>query len=89
MMGASFQSRFEANAARWQELLELAREAETMAGRWESGRLANPSQVAALYEQAYDARSVVLDARERAGQAACRLLSVTGVLLDDWPRLAN
>jgi hypothetical protein len=77
---------FEANTHRWQELLELARDAEQVADRWRDERLARPSQVENLIDRAYDARGAVLEARERAGLARCTVLALTGVSLDDWPR---
>jgi hypothetical protein len=77
---------FESNMDRWQELLELARDAEELADRWRDERLARPSQVENLIDRAYDARVAVIEARERAGLARCTVLALTGVSLDDWPR---
>ena len=77
---------FEANAERWTELLTLAHEAETLAGRWRKEGLARPGDVADLVEQAYLARVAVVAARETAGLASCSLLAMTGVALEDWPR---
>jgi hypothetical protein len=77
---------FESNTEEWQELLELARSAEQVAGRWGEERLASPSQLETLIDRAYDARVAVLGARERAGLAGCTVLALTGVSLDDWPR---
>jgi hypothetical protein len=79
-------ARFEANAPRWRELLELAEGAESVAERWWRGRLADPSDVAELFDRAFDARSSVLDERARAGLAGCRLLAATGVVPEAWPR---
>ena len=78
--------RFETQAGRWQELLGAAREAEEIAERGWRERLARPSQVAALFDQAYAARTTVVDARERAGLASCQLMAVTGRSIDEWPR---
>ncbi len=78
--------RFETQASRWQELLGVAREAEVIAERWWREGLARPSQVAALFDQAYVARTTVLDARERAGLASCQLIAMTGRSIDEWPR---
>ena len=64
----------------------LARAAEQIADRWWRDRLARPSQVAALLDQAFAARSAVLDARERAAIAGCTLLAMTGVPPESWPR---
>jgi len=77
---------FEASADQWLELLDLARSAEEVAGRWEEERLARPSQLENLIDRAYDARTAVLEARERAGIARCTVFALTGVSLDDWPR---
>jgi hypothetical protein len=79
-------SDFEARGARWEELQALALAAEQIADRWWRGRLARPSQVAALLDQAFAARSAVLEARERAGIAGCTLLAMTGVPPQSWPR---
>jgi hypothetical protein len=77
---------FEARGAQWEELKGLALAAEQIADRWWRGRLARPSQVASLYDQALAARSAVLEARERAGIAGCTLLAMTGVPPERWPR---
>jgi hypothetical protein len=79
-------SDFEARAAQWQELKWLAEAAEQIADRWWQGRLARPSQVAALLDQSFAARSAVLEARERAAIAGCTLLAMTGVPPESWPR---
>ena len=77
---------FEARAEQWQELQALAGAAERIADRWWRDRLARPSQVAALLDEAFAARSAVLDARERAAVAGCTLLAMTGVPPESWPR---
>jgi hypothetical protein len=77
---------FEARAEQWAELQALAHAAEQLADRWWRDRLARPSQVAALLDQAFRARSAVLDARERAAIAGCTLLAMTGVPPESWPR---
>jgi hypothetical protein len=77
---------FEARTEQWKELQALARAAEQIADRWWRDRLARPSQVAALLDQAFAARSAVLDARERAAIAGCTLLAMTGVPPENWPR---
>jgi hypothetical protein len=77
---------FEAHSQRWRDLLRLADEAEEIAERWWRGRLAKPSDVASLQDEAFEARSTVLEARERAGSAYCTLLATTGVDLEAWPR---
>jgi hypothetical protein len=77
--------RFQNNTARWRALLNLAEEAEEVAERWQSERLAGPPTVAALLDRAYEARRSVLMARERAGLASCKLVATTGVWIDDWP----
>lgn len=77
---------FESRSDRWQQLLQLADDAEEIADRWWRGRLAKPSQVAALLDEAFAARSAVVEARERAGSAYCTLLAMTGVPIETWPR---
>ena len=77
---------FEARTKRWKELLTLAQQAETLAGRWRTEGLARPDDVADLVDRAYVARIAVVDAREVAGLASCSLLAMTGVALEDWPR---
>lgn len=77
---------FEANTERWLELLDLAGEAEALAERWWRQRLATPSDVSRLLDQAFAARASVLEARARAGLAGCTLFSMTGVSIEDWPR---
>lgn len=77
---------FEARSEQWQELEELARSAEKTADRWWRERLAKPSQVAALLDEAFSARTAILDARERAAVAGCTLLAMTGLSPEDWPR---
>jgi len=82
----SILSEFESQTDRWAELQVLAVSAEHLADRWWMDRLAGPSQVAGLLDEAYAARSAVLDARERAGIAGCTLLAMTGVPPERWPR---
>lgn len=77
---------FEKNTRRWQDLLRLANEAEGIADRWWRARLAKPSEVAALLDEAFSARNVVLEARERAGDAYCTVLAMSGVEPEAWPR---
>jgi hypothetical protein len=78
--------RFEANAARWRELLELAGRADGLAEQRRARGVERPVDLANLLERAFQARSAVLEARVEAGQAACQLLAATGVPLGDWPR---
>jgi hypothetical protein len=77
---------FETRVKQWEELLTLARKADEIAERGWREQLATLSQVASLFEQAYEARIAVLEARERAGMASCTLLAMTGVPPEDWPR---
>lgn len=77
---------FEARVAGLRELLNLADEADAIADRWWRSKLASPNQIANLLDEAFAARSAVLDARERAGIARCTLLTMTGVAAEDWPR---
>lgn len=77
---------FERGVGRWQELLELAGRAERAAESWWEQGLATPSQVGVLLDQAYAARSAVLEAQDRAASASCALLVSTGVQIEEWPR---
>jgi hypothetical protein len=77
---------FETRVKQWEELLALARKADEVAERGSRQRVATLSQIASLFEQAYEARIAVLEARERAGMAGCTLLAMTGVPPEDWPR---
>ena len=77
---------FETRSQRWRDLLRLADEAEEIADRWWRERLARPADVAAVLDDAFAARSAVLEARQRAGSAYCTLLAMTGVELEAWPR---
>ena len=77
---------FEARREQWQRLLLLADEAEEIADRWWRERLAKPAEVAALLDEAFAARSAVLEARERAGNAYCTVLAMTGIPVEAWPR---
>jgi hypothetical protein len=79
---------FESHTRRWRDLLRLADEAEEIAERWWTARLAKPADVAALLDEAYSARNTVLEARERAGSAYCTVLAMSGVELEAWPREA-
>ena len=79
--------RFEANAPRWLGLLELAQRADAIAEQWREEGVAKPSDVADLFDRAFDARLVVLDARIDAGGASCKLLAATGVRREEWPRV--
>lgn len=77
---------FESRAEEWRELERLAARAEQIVDRWWGARLAKPSQVDALLDDAYEARIAVLAAREFAASARCTLLAMTGVPLEAWPR---
>lgn len=77
---------FESGAERFRELEALATRAETIADSWRQKRLAKPSAVAALLDQAMSARTAVVDARERAAMASCALLALSGMPADEWPR---
>lgn len=86
-LGALLEIRaFESEADRLRELEELATKAETIAEQWRRDRLATPSAVAALLDEALAARNAVIDARERAAVASCELLATSGVSADRWPR---
>jgi len=80
---------FESRAEEWRELQRLAEDAERIADHWGDSRLAKPSQVASLLDNAYEARIAVLEARELAAGAQCTLLAMTGVRLEAWPREAG
>jgi hypothetical protein len=77
---------FESRADEWRELEQLALSAEQIVDRWRDARLAKPSSVVSLLDNAYDARIAVLEARELAASAQCTLLAMTGVRLELWPR---
>jgi len=77
---------FEQRAPGLLELLVLANGAEAVADRWWESKLARPSEVAGLLDEAFSARRAVLSAREEAGVARCGLLAMTGVAAEDWPR---
>jgi hypothetical protein len=92
-MGRSLQAleelhHFESRSERWLDLLRLTDQAEEIADRWWRERLAKPTDVAALLDEAFAARNAVLEARERAGGAYCILLAMTGVDPAAWPREA-
>lgn len=80
---------FEARTEDWRTLTRLADEAEIVADRWWRKRLAKPSEVADLIDEAFAARSAILDARERTGTAYCTLLAMTGVPVESWPRTTD
>jgi hypothetical protein len=77
---------FESRADQWRELERLAVSAEQLADQWWKGRLAKPTRVSSLLDDAYAARIAVLEARERVASAGCTLLAMTGISLDAWPR---
>ena len=64
----------------------MARNAEETAETWWAENAVKPSAIADLFDEAYAARIAIVDARERAGVAACTLLAMTGVPLEVWPR---
>ena len=39
-----------------------------------------------LIDEAFAARSALLEAQERAGSTYCTLLAMTGVPVEQWPR---
>ncbi len=82
---------FEGQRDEWRRLLRLAERAEEIAERWWRARHARPRDVGALLDEAFVARSTVIEARERAGErageAACSLLALSGVEAAAWPRV--
>lgn len=77
---------FRRRGAHWLGLRERADQAEAVADRWWKSRLAEPKAIAGLLDEVQDARLAVLDARERAGRAACTVLASTGLSVDEWPQ---
>ena len=77
---------FEARNAQWSNLEKLASEGIEIADRWWKQRAARPHQIADLLDEAYTARTTVLEARERAANASCTLLATTGVPIQEWAR---
>ena len=75
---------FEVETARLSELEDLASRADEIADEWTRDRLAKPASVASLLDEAFAARNAIVDARERAAQAHCTLLVMTGALSDSW-----
>lgn len=77
---------FEQRAERFRSLLEASRAGQELADRWLSERLGDPTQVAQLIDEAFQAHDAVVEAQHRAGLAACVLLEATGVPVAEWPR---
>jgi len=75
---------FRARAKNWKDLLQIADSTETVAADWWRNRRAKPEEIAKLLDTVYSARATVLQARKRAGDAACTLLSATGIFITDW-----
>lgn len=80
---------FRAGAERWHSLAALADASEQVAERWWNDRLADPADIANLLDRVHDARLAVLDARRRAGRAACAVIEATGATLAEWPQRAG
>lgn len=79
-------NRFRRRSAHWLGIRERADQAEVVADRWWKSRQADPKSIARLLEEVQDARLAVLEARERAGRAACTVLASTGLSIDEWPQ---
>lgn len=78
-------NQFRRRGPHWLTLLGQADAAEEIAdGRLED-RIASPKAITKLLDEIYDARMAVLQARERAGEAACNVLATTGLSANDWP----
>ena len=78
-------NQFRRRGQHWLTLLGQADAAEELAdGRLED-RVASPKAITKLLDEIYDARMAVLQARERAGEAACDVLATTGLSVNDWP----
>ncbi|MBT5812814.1 MAG: hypothetical protein HOI15_00445 [Opitutales bacterium] len=75
---------FRAKAQDWKDLLQLADATEKVAADWWRNRRAKPEEIAKLLDTVYSARVTVLQARKRAGNAVCTLLSATGIFITDW-----
>jgi hypothetical protein len=80
---------FEARSEQWLDLERLATGALEIADRWRRRRAARPNQVAQLLDEAFEARTTVLDARERAALAECTLLATTGIPIENWSRVSS
>jgi hypothetical protein len=79
---------FEGDAAQQRSILEQADRADGLAQRFLEGQGDTPDRIAQLLSEAHEGRMAVLDARERAGKAACLLEYATGTSYAKWPRRA-
>jgi hypothetical protein len=80
---------FEERAGRLGALLAASEAGRQLADRWLAERLGEPAQVGQLIDEAFEAHEAVVEARHRAGLAACALLESTGVPVADWPRASE
>ncbi len=78
---------FEGDAAAQRAILEQADKADALAKKFLQSLDESPDRVAQLLAEAHAGRMAVLEARERAGKAACVLEYATGTSYDSWPRL--
>lgn len=76
----------EQHAADYLTLSSAADEAQQLASLLLTEHRGSPDKVAQLLDDAHAARLDILEARERAGQAACTLKFSTGVSYGSWPR---
>ncbi len=77
---------FRERSRRWLELAALSDAAEAVANRWWKNRLADPIEISDLFDAVYSTRTAILDARERAGLAACAVIAATGLSVSEWER---
>jgi hypothetical protein len=76
----------EARAKDHRALLETATAAEAVAKQLVTERRGLPAKAVSLLDAAADAKEAVLEAQERAAQAACTLKLTTGRTYGQWPR---
>ena len=77
---------FEGDGPQQKAILEQAERADALASRFLASQDETPDRIAQLLAEAHAARLSVLEARERAGKAACLLEYATGTSYAAWPR---
>lgn len=76
----------ESRAPRWHALIQLAELSEAAVKKALSRGQESPSHLVSHLADAQSARQAYINARQRAGLAACALLEATGVEYSQWPR---